>query len=203
MPAGRTFCARGLRLSVRPSATRFTRPVAQMRTGSFVSLWKYFQQTSSCFPTSFWSKAGATLPLSASTVSAMPASTRRCISACALDSSSYEEKSAFFSISLAPSSTAPSCPRSRLICWGSAASVGSRLRRCCTISSSKISLRSERRWSIEPTLASLLDDHRVAYCDQPSAIVRISICFLRNSSCCISGLGLGTHRLPTLICWSV
>ena len=42
----------GLRLSVNPSATRTTRPVDQISIGSFVSLWKYFQQTSSCLPTS-------------------------------------------------------------------------------------------------------------------------------------------------------
>ena len=51
MPAGRTVRAFGLRLSVRPSATRTTRPGDQISMGSSVSLLKYFQQTSICLPT--------------------------------------------------------------------------------------------------------------------------------------------------------
>jgi len=42
IPAGSTFLARGLFLSVSPSATRTTLPVDQMWTGSFR---KYFQRT--------------------------------------------------------------------------------------------------------------------------------------------------------------
>ena len=111
-PAGSTLRASRERLSVSPSATRATRPVAQTSVGSLVSLFMYFQSTSSLLPISAWSKAGASLGCRRSTVSQTPASTRRCFSSSALARSSSVEKRALRSMASASALTEPSWPRS-------------------------------------------------------------------------------------------
>ena len=90
-PPGSKDLARCDRLSVKPSATLVTRPVAQMSC-DVPSGRRYFHSTSSLLPTSCWLKAGASCCCSRSTRSEMPAASRRAMASSDLRASSSAEK---------------------------------------------------------------------------------------------------------------
>ena len=80
-PAGRIFFARAVRVSVRPSATRRTVPDAHILT--VFPFYLYGQHTSSRLPTRLISNFGATSCCATSTLSEIPAASRRARSATA------------------------------------------------------------------------------------------------------------------------